>query len=625
VTRQRQDRSFRSCSRLIWTLLLVAIVCGVPGHRAHAAENAAKSAAARGYSPYERESIRRALERYGAELETEPQGKIVESVEVVTLDVIEDRDPAPLFLNWIHVTTQPYVIEREVLLRIGAPYDQRRSDETERNLRQLFLFSVVVGLPVKGSAPDRVRYLVVTKDIWSLRASWDGRFNNGVIDYLSFQPTERNLFGTGRQIYGTVIFTATNYTLGAGFVEPRLGGTRLRLSASANAIIGCESGDIEGSTGTFQYALPLYSTTAKWAYATTVSWSDRTNRLTGTHGDAICSADADSQVRLRLSNGNSAIVPNDYPADTQSFTQSFTRSFGRVFKNNLGFGLEARRQAYRGKPVEHMLGLSADGSEVIVLNPLEEFEARLRYKRLIPANYTRISPYISLTSYTTNYHRDINSETLGLQEDFDFQVGPYTILKIYPSLKELGSTRDMLGVQATVGYATSVDTGYFKVAASHAVELSTKNETDAEISLALRFTTPRLGFGRFVYDMRLDNHYRNFLNTQVSLDGTNRLRGYRSNATIGPSWFASNLEFRTAPVQILSTQWAAVLFHDVGDAFFTFDQIQLKQGAGFGIRFLAPQLDRDVFRFDIGFPIPSDAPDGEVTFIAAFGQAFSVP
>jgi hypothetical protein len=611
-------------ARFVCYLVLLATLCGASARAAEDGEQ--KNAAARRYSPYERESIRRALQRYSAELDTEPDGKIVEAIEVVPLDVIEDRDPAPLFLNWVHVTTKPYVIEREVLLRVGQRYDQRRSDETERNLRQLFLFSVVVGFPVKGSAPDRVRYLVVTKDIWSLRASWDGRFTNGVVDFLSFQPTERNLFGTGRQIYGTVIFTANTYTLGAGFVEPRLEGTRLRLSASVNAIVGCQSGDIEGSSGTFQYSLPLYSTTAKWGYATTVSWSDRTNRLLSSHGASICSAETDRPVRLALSSGNAAIVPNDYPADTQSFTQSFTRSFGRIYKTNLGFGLEARRSAYRVQTLSDPIqGLNEDRTELVELSPIEQFEARLRYNRLIPGTFARINPYFSITSFTTNYHRDINSETLGLQEDYDFLLGPYSILKIYPALDSLGSTRNLLGIQATVGYATSVDTGYFKVAASHFVELSRRDQTDAELSLALRYTTPRLGFGRFVYDIRFDDHYRNFLNETVSLDGTNRLRGYRANRTIGASWFSSNLEFRTRPIQILSTQWAAVAFHDVGDAFFTFDEIDLKQGVGLGIRFLAPQLDRDVFRFDIGFPVPSDEPDGEVTFIAAFGQAFDVP
>ena len=49
---------------------------------------------------------------------------------------------------------------------------------------------VVIALPLQGSAPDRIQYLVITKDIWSLRAGWDGRFANGVVDYLSVRPTE---------------------------------------------------------------------------------------------------------------------------------------------------------------------------------------------------------------------------------------------------------------------------------------------------------------------------------------------------------------------------------------------------------------------------------------------------
>jgi len=48
-------------------------------------------------------------------------------------------------------------------------------------------------------------------------------------------------------------------------------------------------------------------------------------------------------------------------------------------------------------------------------------------------------------------------------------------------------------------------------------------------------------------------------------------------------------------------------------------------GVGAGIRFLAPQLDRDVFRIDLGFPVPPDAERGEISVMATFGQAFGVP
>jgi outer membrane translocation and assembly module TamA len=107
--------------------------------------------------------------------------------------------------------------------------------------------------------------------------------------------------------------------------------------------------------------------------------------------------------------------------------------------------------------------------------------------------------------------------------------------------------------------------------------------------------------------------------------GTARLRGYQTSAAVGASSFSSNLEFRTRPVEILSAQVAAVAFYDVGDAFSAYSDIDLKHGVGGGIRFLIPQLDRDVFRVDIGVPVPFDTPGGETSVIATFEQAFAAP
>jgi len=52
------------------------------------------------------------------------------------------------------------------------------------------------------------------------------------------------------------------------------------------------------------------------------------------------------------------------------------------------------------------------------------------------------------------------------------------------------------------------------------------------------------------------------------------------------------------------------------------------QGVGAGLRALFPQLDRDVFRLDFGFPVGNGANLPGVipwTFFIAFQQAFTVP
>jgi outer membrane translocation and assembly module TamA len=168
------------------------------------------------------------------------------------------------------------------------------------------------------------------------------------------------------------------------------------------------------------------------------------------------------------------------------------------------------------------------------------------------------------------------------------------------------------------------------VTGSHAVEFSAPESTYASVSFGARFTTPRLPYGRFVFDAYYVRRYRNYYNTFFSLDNTTRLRGYTADPEINSDFFgdgviAHNLEFRTRPLQLFSTLLGAVVFHDVGDAFYELDEIKLKHSVGVGIRFLAPQLDRDVFRIDVGFPLFSDDPQAGTTVNATFGQAFSPP
>jgi hypothetical protein len=187
-----------------------------------------------------------------------------------------------------------------------------------------------------------------------------------------------------------------------------------------------------------------------------------------------------------------------------------------------------------------------------------------------------------------------------------------------------------LGVATAASYAAAVGSGYLKLTGSHNVEISNPQSTDANVSFGARFTSPRLPYGRFVFDGYYARRYRNYYNAFFTLDNATRLRGYTANPEISNDLFgtgviAHNLEFRTRPLQLFSTLLGGVLFHDVGDAFYELSDIHLKHSVGVGIRFLAPQIDRDVFRVDVGFPISPGEPLGEITVNAAFGQTFSPP
>jgi hypothetical protein len=96
---------------------------------------------------------------------------------------------------------------------------------------------------------------------------------------------------------------------------------------------------------------------------------------------------------------------------------------------------------------------------------------------------------------------------------------------------------------------------------------------------------------------------------------------------VGKDVIAYNLEFRSRPLEILSCQLGAAAFYDVGHVANGWSRLHPRQSIGVGFRVLFPQLDRIVFRGDIGFPLarPLDRDVPPFTVSIAFEQAFPVP
>jgi hypothetical protein len=148
----------------------------------------------------------------------------------------------------------------------------------------------------------------------------------------------------------------------------------------------------------------------------------------------------------------------------------------------------------------------------------------------------------------------------------------------------------------------------------------------------MHLVTPTIGsIGRIVLGATLLYRWRNYLNIQEYLGGGDRLRGYPTDFFLGKDFIAYNAEFRSRPIEILSCQLAAVGFFDAGDAFKGWSTLEPFQSVGVGLRALFPQLDRGVFRADLGFPIErpinsaTGLPIAPFAFLLSFGQALNVP
>jgi len=186
----------------------------------------------------------------------------------------------------------------------------------------------------------------------------------------------------------------------------------------------------------------------------------------------------------------------------------------------------------------------------------------------------------------------------------------------------------VLSWTATGAYTETVGSGIARIYASGGIEHDLDRDgemRDAFVQGGLRMVSPSFFAGRLVYDGTFLYRPFNYQNRLIALGGDGRLRGYPSQRFLGDNLVASNLELRTRSFQILTVLVGGSLFYDVGDAF-DGEALDVKHGAGFGLRLLFPQLGRSVMRVDWGFALEPEP--GATIFdglIITFSQAFGMP
>jgi hypothetical protein len=552
-------------------------------------------------SPYEQQSIVDALHETHTRAEPAPEGKLIEEIVFLRRDVIDARDPLPDLLNTFHWRSQERTIRRQMLFSPGDRYQQELIDETARNLRQLRQLSLVLLIPVQGSTPERIRLLVITKDVWSLRLNTNFRFAGGRLEYLVVQPSEDNFFGLHHVASGQLVMDPATYSLGARYELPRIGGSHLLARASANVIVNRESGDPEGSFGVFTYGQPLYSTRADWAWSTGIAWRKAISRRFVAGQIAAYDADVTPEE-----DG----IPYTFHSDVLLGVYRITRSFGRSVKHDFTLSAEANRSVYRSED----------------LSAFEPRAAAEFVDQALPVSDTRIGPGLQYRTYSTRFLRAHDFETLALEEDF--RLGHDAYAKVYPVFEALSSTRDMLGFYVAGAYSLPLGDGLARVLAESTTELADGTILDGSARFGLRLVSPRAPFGRVVYDGQVLSRYENHLNLRSSLGGETRPRGYASQQFLGKDLVVQSLELRSRPLELWTVQVGGAAFLDAGDAFDGFSKMDTATSAGFGIRALLPMFNRVVFRADWGFPLsakhdPQDGFPGDI--LVTFKQAFPMP
>lgn len=595
--------------------VLAAVTTVLGANRARAQKPISKTSE---YSAYEKETIKRALEQMKAEIDPEPEGKVIRRIDTMRLEVFEDRDPVPeeflglkarAIANSLHATSRDMVVRREMLLREGDRWQQVTIDETARNMRVrmggALKISFVLMVPVKTGEADTVDLIVITKDVWSLRLSFDLSYTPGGLENFLLVPQETNVGGYHHTAQTRFQYQPETYTFGLGYSIPRFGYSWIGASASASVIVNRRRGEPEGAALGASVGQGLYSTRTEWAWGAEAAY-----------GVGVVRRYSNARVFQynALSTHTNDRIPYEYKSRSASASIAVTRSFGWGFKNNFSLSMNVS---------------SANYSTFDYLNDANPVAVTEFKSRVLPIGETRVYPALSWATFRNDFLRTLDINTLALQEDY--RLGHDFSASVYPVSKALGSTRTLIGVSAKAGYAVALGDGLAGASISTFAENHEGQITDGSVSASFGAVTPRIGIGRIVVNTSFSNRYRNYLNSRAFAGGDDRLRGYPTNFFFGKDTVFYNLEFRSTSIELLKAQIGGVVFYDAGDVATSFDALRAKQSVGFGVRTLFPQVNRAVFRMDFAFPLqrgpfPETGSDEKVApfgFFFGFDQAFS--
>lgn len=570
---------------------MLALTSEVP--LAFSAESSSRSA-------LENSFVEEALAEIGWEEEPNPEGKEIEAIEVHVFRVFDDRDPIPNFVNVFHARTREKVVRQDVIHRVGDKWERGRVLESERNLRALRQLSLANVVPAKGSTPDKVRMLVVVKDVWSLRLNSDWAYGSSGLDFLLLNPTEENLGGLRASLGTLFVLERDRYYIGGSFAYPWMLSTNYSVGITGGGIVNRFDGENEGSYGSFTFTSPLRFRRDRWGYGTDASF---TTQIVRQYRDGQI-----ARVAVRTSSGETEVLPWMYEAEALESNYWGVRSFGVTHKLDVGAGFQISHARYR---VVDDLDASREAASVFS-------------DHVLPVSDRRLSPYVSLAAYSTRFHRSLNIETLGLQEDY--RLGYGLITTVFVASETLGSSRDLIGSNVSAGYTVPLGSGLLRVGASNRIVVANENRHEAFVSVRGRVVSPHTALGRLHLDAYLGHRYYDYLNVSpFRLGGDNRLRGYPASEFDGKNLIAANAEFRTPGVDILSAQVGLAAFYDLGAATDEVARADFYQGTGAGVRILFPQAERTVMRLDWGLPVSGDRDVLPGAFFFTFGQAFTMP
>jgi hypothetical protein len=238
-------------------------------------------------------------------------------------------------------------------------------------------------------------------------------------------------------------------------------------------------------------------------------------------------------------------------------------------------------------------------------------------------------PFVEYAFFGTKYKTLRNVDTYELAEDY--RLGPNVTVGLAQSLHALGSTFTFTRPSLTAGWTFRLgEDGFYRLSAGGQVRIQSgmnlhdwrtiDNTATAELDVA----SPSMTYGRVVGQVNMSTRWHDTQNSFYTVGSEAGLRGYGIGQFTGDRRAVGNVEARSIPMPVWVLRAGGVVFYEAGGADDSFHQMRFYHDVGFGVRTLIPQSSRELFRFDLAFPLVS-APGvraGIPRFTAGFASYF---
>jgi len=217
----------------------------------------------------------------------------IDTVIVVTRNVFDPPGDTPRFVarlgNALHITTQPGIVRRLLLVDAGTRLDSARLVESERALREVGVFRSVRLDTLRVG--DRLGLRVETADGWSTSPQLNFASAGGSSTW-SVAFVERNFLGTAT-------FVSLAYGKGPDRTSFDVQLASRGLVVRHAPLILAYSDLSDGHVGSWSYGLPFYRTEARWSLVTG-GVAARHRVLEFTHPDTIAGATVTDSAQHRV-------------------------------------------------------------------------------------------------------------------------------------------------------------------------------------------------------------------------------------------------------------------------------------------------------------------------------------